>query len=105
MIQQVYITVTPEDILNGERADSCKCPIARALRRAVPHSDGVEVCEHFFVFHDNGIRWFTSLLPLEAVRFMEEFDAGGNVAPFEFQITFFKQDSLRPALLKNIDLT
>ena len=99
MIQQVYITVTQDDIDKGSRGESCKCPVALALKRAVPHSDGVEVCEHFFVFHDAGVRWFTSLLPLEVVRFVEEFDAGGKVEPFEFQMTFFKQDSLPPALV------
>lgn len=98
MIQHVYISVTPEDILKGERGDSCKCPIALALRRAC-HGDAIEVCEHFMVFHDAGIRWFTSPIPLEALRFIEQFDASETVVPLDFQVTFFKQDSLQPAII------
>lgn len=74
------ITVTQEDIDNGERGDECRCPIALALNRIVPggkvHSYSAEL--------PKGREEIP--LPSAACYFVEKFDTGKPVQPFTFDL-------------------
>jgi hypothetical protein len=78
----IYLTVnvTAEDIRNGVREASRRCPIARAINRTLNVEDGVEVCEFHIQTDDDTM--FS--MPAEATRFVEDFDHGKPVEPFEF---------------------
>jgi len=86
----VKIVVTQSDIELGT-PDSCAfCPIALAATRAYPDADYVDVgpdrievhywdgCKTDIVFRD---------LPMIAQQFIEDFDSGETVQPFEFELS------------------
>lgn len=79
------ITVTADDICNGVRENTHKCPIARAVSRVfnVP-TDDVEVGDD----ENNNlkVKGDTYDLPEEAVEFFKAFDSSEPVNPFEFEI-------------------
>lgn len=75
------ITVTQEDIEKGRRGDYGACPIALAIKRAIPDGGFISVDdEEILVGHNR----FESI---EAVwSFVYSFDAGDAVEPFEFTL-------------------
>ena len=83
------IQVTAEDIANGEREKAKCCPIALACLRAElvepdvcgEYSDGIQV-------KDDGEEegYWRYKLPPEALTFVEQFDKGETVSPFEFDL-------------------
>ena len=83
------IQVTQEDIERGERDQSCRCPVARALKRHF----GIKAA----VFRWNGrmsVKFVGRgdkvgpilVLPDEADNFVYAFDNGHPVSPFEFEL-------------------
>jgi len=79
--KEIRISVTAEDINNGVRKDCTACPIALAMVRAG-------------LFHPMArprtLRWGLNKpvpTPNVAADFMDEFDHGQSVEPFEFTIT------------------
>lgn len=74
------IQVTQEDINNGMRRNGNKCPVTLAIKRATGIalvSSGLTICVY-------GRR---ELIPPVAVtEFIEQFDAGNPVSPFEFNL-------------------
>lgn len=73
------VTVTQEDIDNGDRTQS-RCPIALAISRAYGLKNiGVG---GFSVTGMSKTRW----LPVEAQLFVRDFDNGHPVKPFEFRL-------------------
>ena len=87
MVAAVKIQVTAEDIEHGTRKDAKCCPIALACKRLEltdpdvcgEYSDGIQV-------RDDGEEdgYWRYKLPPEAAKFVEDFDAGLPVKPFEF---------------------
>lgn len=77
---RINVEVTAEDIKRGIKVDCLNCPIALALDRcgqpdaSVSDSD-VEIDGRF-------IR-----MPLDARRFVQDFDDGKPVEPFAFELT------------------
>jgi hypothetical protein len=77
------IQVTGEDIANGKPDDCESCPIALAMKRAIPDLDWIEV--------DGDAQWgttdggFGTRFPEVAKNFIRAFDSGDPVKPFEFE--------------------
>lgn len=84
------IAVTADDIREGRRYVCERCPVALALLRAC--ADGVFVRASYF----SAALWFAgreaacqghvTAFPAEATRFVDDFDRGLDVAPFEFEL-------------------
>lgn len=75
----MLIKVTQEHIDKGERGSSCNCPIAMAIGELTlsPVSvGGAVVCTRLVNYP----------LPVSARLFICEFDNGGHVKPFEFEL-------------------
>lgn len=76
------IEVTEQDIELGNPCDPCMCPIARAIERAT----GIEpiVSGEIFYLGFSSQRYH---LPMEAVKWMGDFDAGKEeMQPFSFEV-------------------
>jgi hypothetical protein len=76
------ITVTQEDIDTGWHSDCSNCPIARAAKR-VPELGACAVSPTTIRSHLTGQMYY---LPEEAQRFVNRFDLGLKVGPFEFDL-------------------
>ena len=74
------VRVTARDIKRGMKGDIDNCPIALALRR----HKGMEDAEVGGLASVR--RLAVGSLPLEAVKFVGDFDAGKRVKPFEFEL-------------------
>lgn len=81
------IKVTKDDIRNGMVGSALYCPVALAIRRAMPEATdvGVGFTIAGFVIGDEEIN---ADLPDEAVQFIRSFDEGDPVEPFEFYWRF-----------------
>jgi hypothetical protein len=77
----IRVNVTAQDISQGERNHPDRCPIALALARVV--GPGWEVQEDRL--HRNGtlVDW---MLPVDAQRWIECYDKGGSVSPFQLSV-------------------
>lgn len=83
------VNVTAEDIREGGRVDAFCCPVALALRRAVPpHVERVGVTGAYAALWtpDCGHRTTDVLLPDAARAFIDRYDDGHDVEPFTFEI-------------------
>ena len=74
------IIVTSEDINEGYKNSSSRCPIALAVRKEYPNGYGAATREYIRL---NDIRY---TIPEEALIFMHSFDTGYPVMPFSFAI-------------------
>lgn len=86
----ITIKVTQEDIDKGKRANCFACPIALASMRAfgLPLDAGhVEAYGLFIGSFVNGGEYIRYHTPIETIRFMNDFDQGLLVSPFEFELT------------------
>lgn len=83
-VKQIHVTVTQSDIKNGRRFDPCRCPVARALRRASKERL-VSAGAGFMFIGPKGRRilWQT---PPEVKAFIIDFDQKKGVQPFEFDM-------------------
>ena len=89
MVEYIRVTVTEEDIENGEVADSKACPIACAINRAYPlYRARVNEFQILLVESDEEKNklYKTSR---RAARFISRFDANKAVKPatFRFSLT------------------
>ena len=74
------ISVTQEDIEQGQRENCNYCPVALAIKRVVKPWDmavGTSTC---------GINAHSYTLPTVAMMFIDSFDKGLPVQPFEFEL-------------------
>lgn len=77
-VRSFKVSVTQEDIQKGVPGDSARCPIHRALRRAVGGEDGWNL--------------LVENMPLEVIQFVRRFDAGLAVEPFTFTALIVRGD-------------
>ena len=88
------IEVTDQDIREGCKSDSGNCPIAnagnRALREIGINDLWFSASPGFTALFDNGeyAAFVCVEVPIEARRFMNKFDGGDEVDPFEFYLNF-----------------
>ena len=85
------IVVTQQDIIRGRRDDAHSCPVALAVDRAASeanpeHYEYCEVLELEAGLHDDNKIWHRFNLPAVATAFIQLFDAGLPVEPFEFDL-------------------
>ena len=89
MIAAHYGKVEQKHIDNGIRMHTYKCPIALAIREKF-ESSGCGIVqidvdsEDIFVWFDNGETRQHYETPIEAQLFLEDFDNGDEVEPFDF---------------------
>lgn len=98
----ITVSVTDDDIAKGKRMDGSFCPIARALRRALPKADWVSVGMTNATYESKPLfrkrRAYNAPLSREAKRFINDFDSGLTVHPTEFQFEFRKDEPLEIGL-------
>lgn len=81
---KVTVSVTADDLANGKPGDACKCPVAKAINRAVPRGRGAVVNPSCCWF--GPARRFKRDLPPVAHDFILAFDRGEEVEPFSFDL-------------------
>jgi hypothetical protein len=83
------VEVLDIDIEGGMKRNPHKCPVARAVARTVRNSflgvSSVHVTRRFISFENVNERWKFKT-PAAVVIFIERFDQGDEVDPFEFEI-------------------
>jgi hypothetical protein len=79
---KVTISVTQDDIDNGERQRCATCPVALAIRRVLPGAPMVSVGGWSVLLSTE----LEVLLPGVAEEFIAAFDRYAPVAPFEFEL-------------------
>lgn len=90
------ISVTQEHISAGKKEDCQKCPIALAIIEVLPDThvsvfaDLKSVCNAPAQFRDAYVRinGEARYLPREASDFIDSFDCGRPVVPFEFDLEY-----------------
>ena len=81
------IKVTQKNIDKGYRGSCDTCPLALALKEAIPTARLVSVGTESIGFTREGqSRWKIIKLPPQARFFVDDFDAGKPVKPFEFDL-------------------
>lgn len=82
---ELVIEVTADDIRLGKPHDACLCPIARAIARLLGADDvAVGLNDMCATFLPGDLALTERDLPVEAARFIADFDDGRPVAPFTF---------------------
>lgn len=83
------LDVTIADIIQGEKGNCGKCPIALAMRRKFPNYEANVTSQRIKVFErcvHGAVLVATYFLPAEAVRFVGNFDSGSKVIPQTFRL-------------------
>jgi len=80
---KVHVEVTAEDIATGEPSDYSQCPIALALKRAVP---GCDPYVSTVLLSLNGRHGIQAFIPTCVSMFIMDFDDGDPVDPFAFDL-------------------
>ncbi len=78
------ISVSQQDIDNGVRSSTRRCPLARAIRRATGVPVSVGSFDVLFLFPKS--RYQKVVLPLQMLEFRESFDLGKRVQPFSITL-------------------
>lgn len=87
---QLTIDVTAEDIRLGSPQHSCKCPIARAFKRAT--GETVQV-GNGSVSKQTKSGYLRTHLPWEARQFITLFDVGREVEPITFEVEWSEDET------------
>ncbi len=83
------IRVTQEDIRKGKAGTYQGCPVALAVSRVLPfYSCSITPFKALFQINSPEVssQWVIAELPKSAARFVERFDAGKPVKPFNFYL-------------------
>ena len=89
------IEVTQRDIDFGRKEESTLCPVALAIKRQLVNVDSVSVGVTHLLYHIQGDEDMTEvLLPPEVKHFVNRFDYGHEVFPFEFEISISTQTQI-----------
>jgi hypothetical protein len=81
------ISVTAAHIARGVRDDCENCPVALAIRDAIPDVKLVAVDGNRATFAGR-YDWIDIELPLAVGEFIGNFDDGGTVGPFSFDLDY-----------------
>jgi hypothetical protein len=80
------VNITPDHISRGCASLPCDCPVALAINDAInPRYKARVGVTGFELLGTDGIS-FVSELPIDAVRFIENFDAGVSVIPITLEL-------------------
>ncbi len=86
-----WIDVTAEDVRDGERCQSQRCPIALAIERALPNADAL-VNAHLATVSVGPTDRRMLRLPVEAARAVVKYDETGEMRPFGFELDLEGRD-------------
>lgn len=87
-MRTIELSITQEDINLGKPGECSKCPVALALKRAVPIATFLEVDTRTIYFHEPpNLRWF-AYTPGTVDAFIQTFDNRKPVAPFQVTLEF-----------------
>ena len=75
---KITIDVTQEDINKGIKTDVSRCPVAKALRRAIEDAKNVSVGNKL-TFNLQGVLYYADV-PLKILEFINKFDSEGKKA-------------------------
>jgi hypothetical protein len=87
-MMKVTINVIDEDIREGLARDCWDCPISRATNRELPQFKAAVFDDALILIPLDGGMNLTFDLPLEAQKFIAEFDDGDEPEPFSFELEF-----------------
>ena len=95
MRETTVVRVTDRHIAEGKPRNECECPFALAVLEALA-AEGMKVAavdvDYFDVFvvqeDETGCRRYRATLPAEAAEFVDNFDDGDPVVPFEVELTW-----------------
>ena len=96
-INELVVEVTQEDIDHGVIGDADMCPIALAVKRVAPGNvHEVIVFDQVFITYRNncgteGTEQFKASTPVDAFRFVVDFDEARPVSPFTFTLKGFQK--------------
>lgn len=81
-------TVSQEDIDNGHAGNPHACPIVLAAKRIFPYGSCCTGCNDLSISVRGvkGYPIFFGILPIEARKFIQDFDKGKPVKPFIFEV-------------------
>jgi hypothetical protein len=96
------ITVLQDDIDNGVRWDFGKCAIARAATRDLADVVREDTVEVRGTLHFGGLSGMYGLIPLEASKFIANFDYGRPVEPFKFEVDLKETSSTMALATENL---
>jgi len=77
------IRVTSEDIAKGQRCNARFCPVALALQRTTNNPNIVAIGNWGYDTRKLSSQFD---LPMKVMRFIDAFDSGNPVEPFEFEM-------------------
>ena len=84
--KQIIVKVTQEDITKGVKGNVNSCAIARAVKRAVGKGLTVSVGDGVDVSSKDGEHYAFADLSKKAQRFIQRFDEGEKVKPFNLRV-------------------
>lgn len=82
---RIKVKVTEADIARAHRNDSYTCVVSQAVARTVPEATRIEVDTQSVRFTAGGER-LIYMTPYVVQGYIVAFDAGDEIAPFEFQL-------------------
>jgi hypothetical protein len=94
--ETALVRVLDRHIAEGKPRSECECPVALAVIEALA-ADGVtaeagtvevDYYDVFVVDGETGGRRYRATLPAEAADFVDNFDDGDPVVPFEVELTW-----------------
>ncbi len=91
MAHEVWIDVTADDVRQGERCHSYRCPLGRAINRALPGSDAL-INAHLATVSIGPADRRMLRLPGEAARAVVRYDETGEMRPFGFWLDLEGRD-------------
>jgi hypothetical protein len=91
------IRVTADHIARGAPRNPSACPVALAIKGQIPGIYAIEVeVSDVTIRPTLAFRWWTCVPPDSAADFINAFDAGEPVEPFEFEAEWTDQDGKPP---------
>jgi hypothetical protein len=86
------IRVTADHIAHGKRNASAGCPIALAVNDCLDESWAYAIPDIALIYDACGVMLAYAHLSVDAQLFIERFDGGLAVEPFEFSVEWIDQD-------------
>lgn len=83
----MIVSVDQVEINSGYRHNCYHCPVAMAIQKNYSYPNYIRVDSgRFTVFSKTSMKEYTYDLPSHVVRWIQKFDSGQEVKPFEFEL-------------------
>lgn len=85
----VSVTVGNREIQDGKVCHAGECPIAQAINRELDGSFSASAgIDQIALYSANSLKRWSVETPPNVRRFMQQYDCGGHVEPFTFDLQF-----------------